>query len=174
MSGDREASSEENGKTVSRERRIGKFTLISLALNIFFVGAAGALAVRHYLGEEHHGGRTPGEHIPAKRIEALAAQLPPDDAAILRAEFALRAAAAEAARETLRRSRDEVRRALQAEPYDAAAARTAMAASRVAHAAFIEVLQDVVASAAGRMSPAGRVRLGEASSRERRRSKKAD
>jgi hypothetical protein len=170
MNGDSKGLDEASGESESRERRIGRLTLISLALNIFFVGAAGTLAVRYYLGERQFQEERRDDRNPVKRIEALAALLPIEDAAILRAEFALRAGAAETARESVRRNREGVRVALEAQPYDAAAAKRAMAASRAAHAAFFEVLQDVVAAAAGRMSPAGRIKLGE---REGRRSQTA-
>jgi uncharacterized membrane protein len=174
MSGGGKTPEKASEMTARRERGFSKFMLISLALNIFFVGAAGALAARYYLGEPQWRVKARDHHDPARRIERLAARLAPEDAAILRAEFASRASAAEAARETLRRSREDIRRTLQAEPYDAARARAAMAASRAAHSAFYAVLQDVVVSAAARMSPAGRVRLGEAASRKNPRVRKAN
>jgi hypothetical protein len=56
---------------------------------------------------------------------------------------------------------------LQAEPFEIAAVRSAMSEYRAAHIDFMQVLQDVIATAAAGMSAAGRHALGESSEGER-------
>jgi uncharacterized membrane protein len=148
-----------------------KIMLISVALNIFFVAAAGAYLARHYLASEHSGQerlsgqerhwRDRGDHSAGKRIEALARRLSADNAAVLRSEFARRAEGAEEAHQTVHQKKNAVRQALQADPFDAATARSAMSESRAAHQAFMQVIHDVIATAAAAMSPEGRRQLAE-------------
>jgi uncharacterized membrane protein len=70
--------------SVSENRNSRLLLLVSLALNLFFVGAIGTLLVRHYLAPP---ATVPIDRSVAARIERLAATLPPSDADILRAEF---------------------------------------------------------------------------------------
>ncbi len=101
----------------------------SLALNLFFVGAAGAVAIR-YSGPVPLTPIARIDHSLAGRLDRIAAKLPPGDAEVLRAQLRdeeLKVAAAEA---DLRLSQEEVRKTLRAQPFDAEAVRTAMAASR--------------------------------------------
>jgi uncharacterized membrane protein len=130
--------------------------LVSLALNLFFVGACAALAWRHYLPREHGGAWTPGV-----RIERMAAALPAGDADVLHAEFRAQAEKTEAAHGAFRTAQARMRSALRAEPFDPAALRAAMADTRAARAKLDETLQDVVAAASARMTPDGRHRLAD-------------
>ncbi len=132
----------------------------SLALNLFFVGAAGAVAIR-YSGPVPLATVARIDHSLAGRLDRIAAKLPPADAQLLRAQLRdeeIRVAAAEA---DLRLAQEDVRNSLRAQPFDADAMRTAMAASRVAHDNFDQVLHDTIAAAAAKMSIIGRTTLAD-------------
>ncbi len=132
----------------------------SLALNLFFVGAAGAVAIR-YSGPVPLATVARIDHSLAGRLDRIAAKLPPTDAQLLRAQLRneeIRVAAAEA---DLRLAQEDVRKSLRAQPFDADAMRTAMAASRVAHDNFDQVLHDTIAAAAAKMSIIGRTTLAD-------------
>jgi uncharacterized membrane protein len=130
---------------------------VSLALNLFFLGVLGATAVRQFWPQ------APAVFQPsasaAERIDRLAATLPAEDAGKLRGEFRAREAALEKAHTAYRLAQDAVRTALRAEPFDAGALRAAMADRRAARQALDLALNDVIAAAAARMSPAGREKL---------------
>jgi uncharacterized membrane protein len=134
--------------------------LASLALNLFFIGISGAYAVRHL---SQGTPARPGE--PARgagaRIERLAVALPADDGARLRQDYGSRREAIEAASAAYREAQERIRAATRAEPFDAAALRQVMADARSARQRLEEMLQDVIATAAGRMSPDGRRRLAD-------------
>jgi len=130
--------------------------LVSLALNLFFVGATGALLARHYVAD---GATAPIDRSVAARMERLAATLPPPDADILRSEYRANAPAVDAARDSYRQAQDEVRRTLRGDPFEAEAMRAALLKTRAARQGFDESLQDMIASAATKMSPAGRNQL---------------
>jgi len=134
--------------------------LVSLALNLFFVGVAGAIAVRAFLpGTPAH---SPDQgRSAAARIDRLAVTLPPADADKLRTEFRAHEGPVEAANGEYRRAQDRVRAALRADPFDVDAVRGAMADTRVARQGLDVVLQDVIAAAAAQMSTAGRAKLAE-------------
>jgi uncharacterized membrane protein len=130
----------------------------SLALNLFFVGAAGAVAYRY------------SSPIPLTtvsrvdligRLNHLADTLPPGDAASLRAQLRTDEEKIVAARADLRLSRDDVRRSLRAEPFDADAMRKAMTANHTAHERFDQVIHETLASAASKMSVIGRTKLAD-------------
>ena len=132
--------------------------LVSLALNLFFIGAAVALAWRHYAWSPERG---PGYWTPAARIERLAAVLPAADAEKLRAVLRERIATIDAANNTYRMVQERLRAALRAEPFSADAARTAMAEARAARAKLDEALQEVIVSASAQMAPESRHRLAD-------------
>jgi uncharacterized membrane protein len=134
--------------------------LASLALNLFFVGAGGALLARHYLAAPA-AGPAPIDRSVAARMERLAATLPSSDADILRSEDHAKATTVDGARQAYRKAQDEVRRILRAEPFQGEAMRAAMTEQRAARQVFDQLLQDVIASAAGRMSTAGRNKLAD-------------
>ena len=145
---------------LGEERASRWLVLASLALNLFFVGAGGALLARHYLAAPA-ASPTPIDRSVAARMERLAATLPAPDAEILRAEYRAKATTVDGARATYRNAQDEVRRVLRTEPFQGEAMRAAMSEQRAARQVFDQLLQDVVASAAGKMSAAGRDKLAD-------------
>jgi uncharacterized membrane protein len=142
------------------ERPSRSVLLVSLALNLFILGVGGALAVRHFMPG---GSTTPPEpaRSAAARIDRLAATLPGADAEILRAEFRARETSVEAANTKYRAAQDRIRSALRAEPFKADAMRAAMAETRTARYALSVALEDVIVSAAAKMSSEGRHRFAE-------------
>ena len=133
--------------------RSSRWLLIgSLALNLFFVGTIGALALRHYLAPAQPAAAE-RPRTAAARIERLAAPLPPADAEKLRAAFR--------ARETLNRAFERIRAALRAEPLDAAQLRAAFAEARVTRPAYEQAMQEIVMAAATGMSREGRGKLAD-------------
>jgi uncharacterized membrane protein len=144
-----------------REDRASRWILlVSLGLNLFLVGAGGAWAARHYFAPPAQ--TTPWfDRSVAARIERLAATLPPADGDILRASYRANATAVAGARDLYRRAQDETRGILRSEPFDAEAMRAAMGRTRVARQGFDQLLQDVIAAAAARMTPAGRNKLAD-------------
>lgn len=133
--------------------------VLSIALNLFFVGVACAFAVRQYAWKPP----VPAEidRTPNGRIERVAASLPKPDGDILRAVFRARAVEVDAAYDHFRLTSEHIRVALRAEPYDYDAALRAMIDARTARRPFEQGMQEVIATAAGQMSPAGRSRLAE-------------
>ena len=127
----------------------------SLALNLFFIAFAIALAVR------------PPAPAPAwdrdvfVRVERIAETLPAADAAILRAQIAANRGGIEAAQAKHRSAQDIIRETLRAEPFDAEALRAAMANTRTARQAFDQTIQSVFAGSAAQMSQAGRQALAD-------------
>ena len=61
----------------------------------------------------------------------------------------------------LRLSQDDVRRSLRAEPFDADAMRKAMTDNHAAHERFDQVIHDMLATAASKMSVVGRTKLAD-------------
>src|SRR6202035_468561 len=120
----------------------------SLALNVFFVGAAGAVAFR-YSGA----GAVPLSNVAqinrdvANRLNEIAASLPAADAEVVRSELRTNAERVAGAQADLRLSREELRNDLRADPFDANALRAAMAANRAARENFELVLNGVLATA---------------------------
>lgn len=143
---------------VDRSSRL--LLLGSLALNLFFIGVAGALVTRHYLAERAVS-TTPLDRSVAARVERLAATLPAADAEILRAEYRANAATVDAARAAYHQAQDEVRGVLRKDPFAPEAMRAAMGNTRSARQGFDQLLQDMIASAAAKMSAAGRNKLAD-------------
>jgi uncharacterized membrane protein len=147
--------------TMAMPDRSSRWLLIgSLALNLFFVGTVGALALRHIMAPAGKA-ETERPRTAAARLERLAAPLPAADAETLRAAFRTRAAEAESARDALNRAYERVQTALRAQPFDAAQLRAAMADARAARPLYEVVMQDVLTAGASGMSPEGRARLAE-------------
>jgi len=140
--------------------RLRWLLLGSLALNLLFVGAAGAVAFRYSspvpLTSVTHIG-----HSLTGRIDRIAESLPPADAEILRTEITADANKIAAAQADLRLSQEDVRKYMRADPFDADAMRTAMAENRNARDNFDVTLHDMIASAAAKMSVVGRAKLAE-------------
>jgi uncharacterized membrane protein len=128
----------------------------SLALNLFFIGIAGSMALRSLAPPAQ-----PSANRDAIRIERIAETLPPADAEKLRSQFALQRAAVETARANIGGKQDAIRATLRAEPFSVEDMRKAMADSRAARETFYQTLGGVVSSAAAQMSPAGRNKLAD-------------
>jgi uncharacterized membrane protein len=137
------------------ERGSSRWLLLgSLALNLFFVGVAIAMAVRAPAPSYW-------DRNVFVRAERLAATLPPADAQILRSEI-------DASRSTIadnqlayHKSQDSIHEALRQEPFDVEAMRAAMAKTRAARQAFDSSIQGVFAVIATKISPAGRRALAD-------------
>ena len=142
--------------------RVRWLFVTSLALNVFFVGAAGAVAFR-YGGT----GTVPLSNIAqinrdvANRLNEIAASLPAADAEVMRSELRANAEKVASAQADLRLSREELRNDMRAEPFDAGALRSAMATNRAARENFELVLNGVLVTAATKMSVVGRNKLAD-------------
>jgi uncharacterized membrane protein len=132
----------------------------SLALNLFFAGAAGAVAIR-YSGPVPLATVARIDHSMAGRLDRIAAKLPPSDAELLRMQLRSEAIRVAAAQADLRLAQEDVRKSLRAQPFDAETMRTALAESHTAHDNFDQVLHDTIAAAAAKMSVIGRTELAD-------------
>lgn len=130
--------------------------VISLALNLFFIGIAGSMAARYLFDTE-----VTAQRSDLSKIDQIAARLPTADGDLLRAEYARQRDTVEAARDAIHQKQDKIRAALRTEPFDAAAMRAAQAESRAARESFYQVLHGVVLTAASRMSTVGRNKLAD-------------
>jgi uncharacterized membrane protein len=149
---------------ISREERRGKrFMLLSVALNLFFIGVAGTLIARSYFAPPSVITVTI-DRGAAARMERIATTLPGGDAEIMRAAYRDNAAPLDAARDDFEKAVVAIKESFRAEPYDLNGTRAAMADTRAKHQRFIVLLHDAIAAAAGKMSPAGRAKLAEYSS----------
>ena len=147
--------------TMTIQDRSSRWLLVgSLALNLFFIGTLGALAVRHYVLPTQPAA-TERPRTAAARIDRLAAPLPAADAEKLRAAFRAREAPAESARDTLNRAFERMQAALRAQPFDPAQLRTALADVRMARPAYEQVMQEIYLAGASAMSPEGRIKLAD-------------
>jgi uncharacterized membrane protein len=147
--------------TMTMQDRSSRWLLIgSLALNLFFVGTIGALALRQIVVPPQ-AATSERTRTAAGRMERLAAPLPPADADKLRAAFAVRATEAEAERAALNRAYERVQAALRAQPFEAGELRAAMAQARSARPVYEQIMQEVLMAAAATMSGEGRARLAE-------------
>lgn len=127
----------------------------SLALNLFFIGIALALAIRGPSSP------APYDRDVFVRVERLAASLPAGDAAIMRARVEANRTAIQDAQRGHRAAQNTIRDTFRQAPFDPQAMRAAMAQTRTARQTFDQVIQGVIASAATDMSPAGRAALAD-------------
>jgi uncharacterized membrane protein len=121
----------------------------SLALNLFFIGAAVAIAIRP-------AALSSSDSDVFWRIDRLATTLPRVDAALLRARFEDSRDAIENAQSAYRSAQNEIHRTLRQNPFDLGALRAAMRKTRAERLNFDRVLQEILAGAGQHMSPAGR------------------
>jgi uncharacterized membrane protein len=132
------------------ERGASRWLLLgSLALNLFFVGIAIAMAVRAPAPSYW-------DRNVFVRIERLAATLPPADADTLRGEVNANRAPIDSAQTAYHTAQDHIREVLRQEPFDVEALRAAMAKTRTARLTSDQTVQDVFAVIAAKISPAGR------------------
>lgn len=134
--------------------------VVSLALNCFFIGSAGALALRHYL-ESTQTTAVQTQRTAAGRIEWLAAPLPPADAEKLRASFRTQATSAEQARGALNRAIDHLQVALRKQPFDPADLRAALIEIRTSRPVYELVMGDLYFAAVVEMSTEARLKLAD-------------
>jgi uncharacterized membrane protein len=122
----------------------------SLALNLFFVGVAAAMAIR--------GPAAPPRWDPDVfvRIERLAAILPPADADTLRGAFAADHQKIADAQNAYYDARRDIHGTLRQDPFKVDDMRAAMAKMRAARQDYDREIQGVFAGAAVKMSSAGR------------------
>jgi uncharacterized membrane protein len=126
----------------------------SLALNLFFVGVAVAMAIR-----------TPAPSAWDRnvfvRVERMSATLPQADANLLRSRMQEHHAAIEDAQNKYYAARDEIRATFRQDPFKPDDMRAAMAKTRAARQNYDQVIQGVFADLIEKMSPAGRHALAD-------------
>lgn len=136
-----------------RARGSSRWLLLgSLALNLFFVGIAVAMAIRAPPPSSW-------DRNVFVRVERIAGTLPPADADLLRGTINRDRQALETAQADYRAAQRQIREALRHEPFAAEAMRAAMTKTRTARQNFDQILQGIFADAAAKMSPAGRQAL---------------
>jgi uncharacterized membrane protein len=137
------------------ERGSSRWLLLgSLALNLFFVGVAIAMAVRAPAPSYW-------DRNVFVRVERLAATLPPADADILRGEINANRAAITDAQASYHTAQDHIHEVLRQEPFDGEALRAAMTKTRAGRQAFDQSIQGAFAVIAAKISPAGRKALAD-------------
>lgn len=134
--------------------------LASIGLNLAFVGAAGAVAIR-YTSPVPLRPVARLDSSMAGRIDRIASRLPPDDAEIIKSELRADSVSVAVVQADLRLSQDAVRKSLRARPFDPAAMQAAMSENRIARQRADGLLHDVIVAAATKMSEAGRDKLAD-------------
>ncbi|MCW5691781.1 MAG: periplasmic heavy metal sensor [Pseudolabrys sp.] len=127
----------------------------SLALNLFFIGIAIAMAVRPAPPP-----RTWDRDVFV-RTERLAEGLPQADRDILLKQMEANRPAIEKTQTAYRAAQESIRDNLRKEPFDPAAMRAAMNDTRAARQAFDIAVQNAFASATEQMSQNGRTALAD-------------
>ena len=127
----------------------------SLALNLFFIGIAISLAVRPAPAPAP----TSWDPDVFVRMERIAATLPSTDAGILRAQINVDHSALASAQSAWHDDRQAIRDVLKQEPFDQDALRAAMTRTRADRQAYDQILQNLFAQAASKMSRDGRLAL---------------
>jgi uncharacterized membrane protein len=128
--------------------------LVSLALNLFFIGVSATHAVRNQLDGSGH-------FKPGLRLDAMVDTLPSADGTKLRAALDADMDKVTVAHDAYGQAQEAARKILQSEPFDRQAFETALADIRVKRELLQQVLQNVVVKAAPTMSPEGRQRLAD-------------
>ena len=127
----------------------------SLALNLFFIGIAIAMVVRHPPAPRNW------DRDIFVRTERLAEGLPKADRDILLQQMQTNRPAIEKTQSEYRAAQESIRDNLRKEPFDINAMRAAMNDTRVARQAFDVAVQNAFASAAEQMSQGGRTALAD-------------
>ena len=126
----------------------------SLALNLFFVGIAVAMAIRAPAPPAW-------DRNVFVRVERIANTLPPSDADLLRGQIKANRQLIEDSQTAYRAAQNQIRVTLRQEPFDVEAMRATMAKTRSARQTFDQVIQGVFAFSASQMSSAGRKALAD-------------
>jgi uncharacterized membrane protein len=126
----------------------------SLALNLFFVGVAVAIAVRSP-------SLSAWDRNVFVRVDRLAATLPQSDADLVRRQMQAHHAAIADAQERYFDARDGICSTLRQDPFKVEDMRAAMAKARAARQNYDQVIQGVFADLSAQMSPAGRHALAD-------------
>ena len=126
----------------------------SLALNLFFVGVALAMAIRAPAPPAW-------DRNVFVRVEHIADTLPPADADQLRGQINANRQLIDDTQRQYHSAQNQIHETLRHEPFDVEAMRAAMAKTRAARQAFDQVIQGVFAFSASQMSPAGRSALAD-------------
>jgi uncharacterized membrane protein len=140
--------------------RLRWLLLVSIGLNLAFVGAAGAVAIR-YTSPVPLRPVARLDNSMAGRIDRIASRLPPDDAEIIKSELRADSVSVAAVQADLRLSQDAVRKSLRAQPFDPEAMQAAMTENRMARQRADGLLHDMIVAAATKMSDAGRNKLAD-------------
>jgi uncharacterized membrane protein len=122
----------------------------SLALNLFFIGIAVAMAFR---------GPAPASRWDRNvfvRVERLAAALPQADADVVRGAMQAQHDAIASAQDKYHSAREHIHETLRHDPFKVEDLRAAMAETRMARQNFDQVIQGVFADVASQLSAAGR------------------
>jgi len=133
---------------------------VSLALNLFLVGAAGAVAIRS-------SGQVPLSNVARidsnamDRVSRIASSLPVNDAQLMRQQLRHEAVKVASAQTDFRLAQEQVRARLRAEPFDPDALRAAMAQVEPAREKYHMILHEMFAAAAMNMSEVGRNKLAD-------------
>jgi uncharacterized membrane protein len=139
----------------SAERGASRWLLLgSLALNLFFVGVAVAMAIRAPAPPTW-------DRNVFVRVERISATLPAADASLLRDEINANRQAIETAQTQYHAAQDQIHEALRQDPFEVDTMRAAMAKTRAARQNFDQILQGVFSTAAAKMSSAGRHALAD-------------
>jgi uncharacterized membrane protein len=126
---------------------------VSLAVNLFF---AGMVTARHVFGPPPP--PPPGRMI-SRFVDDLADELPAPDQTTLRRIFRAHQAEIEQRSAEIARSRDRVREAIVADPFERDALAAALDAANDKERELRKVLQGVLFEAASEMSPEARHKL---------------
>ncbi|MGE5539368.1 MAG: periplasmic heavy metal sensor [Gemmatimonas sp.] len=124
--------------------------LASVALNLLLAGVIGVWVARPMF-------RGPAPQPEFGRvIDRMANRLPDSDAAVLRRAYDAHREEIARLGQNVRRTRERVRAALRADPFDAGALAAAMGEMRAARNGVEDAIQSVMREGAAEMSPEGR------------------
>ena len=146
---------------MNKLRWISLALAVSIALNLAFVG----MMVGRHFGGMRVMGPPPGEQ---RAIDRLAKDMSADGGDKVRAALLQRSGQLQQQRADERRTRDDVRAAMLATPFDRARLESAMAAHRVSTAGLQQTIHAGLVDAASQLSPEDRAKLAESGRRPMR------
>lgn len=127
------------------------FLFASIALNVLLASAIVTQAIDK---RAHYRDRS-----TSSRVAHLAKRLPGPDGEKLRAAFSAHSKDLPEARNEMKAAWDAFRKALTADPYDAAAVEKSLVALDSSRAKLRKIMRETVVTAAAEMTPEGRKRL---------------